>query len=181
MNAETDLQPAECNRQWKSFSIHWPLCYFLLSQLVFFPTFVEKPFLSLSGHERIKTLLADELSACAPRCTAAINHRLPAPLPFVSVWKLNWDLDLFGFLISADNKPPCDHGHVGRICSSGVEIIGEREKGRFLRKAAVLKSLFLLHTLSVKELSRLVSLTCCIHSSPMWHTKKDMKAFNLFN
>lgn len=38
------------------------------------PTFVEKPFLSLSGHERIKTLLADELTARALGWAAAINQ-----------------------------------------------------------------------------------------------------------
>lgn len=130
-NAEADLQPVECNRQWKSFSIHWPLCYFFLTQLLFFFQLFfstrEKPFLSLSGHERIKTLLADELSACAPRCTAAMNHQLFTPLPLVLVWKLNWDLDLFGFIISADSKPPCDHGNVGRICNSSLEIIGKKK------------------------------------------------------
>lgn len=40
----------------------------------FFSTFVEKPFLSLSGQERIKTLLADELSAHALCWTVAINQ-----------------------------------------------------------------------------------------------------------
>lgn len=43
-NAEADLQPVECNRQWKSFSIHWPLCYFLLSQLCFFLLSWKNPF-----------------------------------------------------------------------------------------------------------------------------------------
>lgn len=47
---------------------------FLSLPTLFFSTFVEKPFLSLSGHERIKTLLADELSTRSLCWTVAINQ-----------------------------------------------------------------------------------------------------------
>ena len=42
--------------------------------------FVKQLFLSLSGHDRIKTLLADELSAHVLCCTAEINQVL-CPVP----------------------------------------------------------------------------------------------------
>lgn len=169
MNAEADLQPVECNRQWKSFSIHWPLLFLTLPTLFFFLTFVEKPFLSLSGHERIKTQLADELSACALWCTVAIN-----PLPLVLAWKLNWDLDLFGFIISAGNKHPCDRGDVRKTCSSSLEIIGKKSAVFFIKKNAYNLCFYCWHYLQKSSLA-LFALTCCIHSSAMWHIKEIWK------
>lgn len=64
--------------------IQYPLTSLLFPPLptLFFSTLVEKPFLSLSAHERIKTLLADELSASALYCGNKPRASCTAPLSF---------------------------------------------------------------------------------------------------
>lgn len=64
--------------------IQYPLTSLLFPPLptLFFSTLVEKPFLSLSAHERIKTLLADELSASTLYCGNKPRASCTAPLSF---------------------------------------------------------------------------------------------------
>lgn len=95
------------------------------------------------------------------------------PFPLVLVWKLNWDQDLFGFIISAGNELPRDHGDVGRICSSSLEIIGK--KVVFFVKQCAYNLCFYCTRYLWKTSLALFAPTCCIHSSATWHTKKIWK------
>lgn len=77
-----------CNRQWKSFSIHWPLCFFFLSQLFFFYFCVKTLSITVRTWKDKNSTSRRAVCLCAVPDRSNKPGSCPAPLSFSLKTKL---------------------------------------------------------------------------------------------